>query len=466
MDFLTDINKDYVSYVIEETININSAYGVDNMTYKHFTSQKEAIVLGYINDFKNHQYKFKEYKELLILKNKHEKPRCISIPTLRDKVCLKLIQIYLYSIFSKQISKQEIPQAHIKKMKTSLNRYDSFIKIDIKNFFDSIDQKILCEKLKEKIEIDELNLVLQAIKNKTGNDIQKKGVPQGISISNILVDIYLAELDYEYEKNPDLFYTRYVDDIVILCNSKDINAIYESISFKITKELKLDIHEGKTMKEELKNGFSFLGYRTYVDKYDNKIKMTIKDEAVKKIERKIIKVIQEYKYSDKGNVATKKIIHSLNLIITGAITKKINAVNIEKRYGWLFFYSQTDSIRSLYHLDSLIHRKIGEIASEMAEIKQEEILNSIKKFTIAYREIKYNYAHSNYIFRPDQLEVEAKKSFLIETYGFKDEKLNFERNRDKYSKEEDFNDMIDKIYYKHVYLVIKKQEKDILHVIS
>ena len=52
---------------------------------------------------------------------------------------------------------------------------------------------------------------------------QTKGVPQGLSISNILANIYMAPIDCKYSKKSSYKYYRYVDDILILCDCTATN---------------------------------------------------------------------------------------------------------------------------------------------------------------------------------------------------------------------------------------------------
>jgi len=91
--------------------------------------------------------------------------------------------------------------------------------MDIQNFYPIINHEILLQKLHKLIDNeDALYLVKKAIqqvaipkgrKNKQ-NEINGKGVPQGIPISNILAQIYLDDLD-----TVNLQYFRYVDDVLI-----------------------------------------------------------------------------------------------------------------------------------------------------------------------------------------------------------------------------------------------------------
>ena len=65
----------------------------------------------------------------------------------------------------------------------------------------------------------------------------KVGVPQGLSISGLLSEIYLFDLVQKYSIKDNLEFFRYVDDVLIFCKKSDIE--------EITKTLKSDFEELK-----------------------------------------------------------------------------------------------------------------------------------------------------------------------------------------------------------------------------
>lgn len=460
------LDDGYIDYIIDETIKWNTSVGIDGMTYKQLNNTRKGLINNLKRDILQETYEFSEYREVLFIKNRYEPPRCISIPTLRDKICLKIIHLFLYSSFLADISKQEIPQTHIKNLKAELNNYEYFIKIDIEKFYNNLNHEILKKQLSKNIDYYEVGLVMKAVLNETNGVSVTKGVPQGVSISNILSDIYMMDFDKEFSNRDGIYYIRYVDDILILCNKKDSEELKEKLKTRITDTLKLSIHKDKFKTGYINNSFEFLGYKTYWDVRNEKVKMTIKDSGVKNIEKKLIKVIQIYKYSNRGDVATKKFIHSMNLIITGAITKKLDSMQsfYEKRYGWLFFYSQLDGVSVLYHLDDLVKRKVEKVTPQYRVKEVFDEATGIKKFTKAFREIRYNYKNTKYIFRPDNYNLVDQISYLRNVEGYHDSILKF--NDDDNETLAQYESRIESNFRKHVYTVIEKQEKDILKMIS
>lgn len=74
------------------------------------------------------------------------------------------------------------------------------------------------------------------------------GIPQGSPISGILSNIYMSEIDREigsFVKGIDGLYRRYCDDIVIICDSDDVNSVVEKME-KLLQDAHLEIQTDKT----------------------------------------------------------------------------------------------------------------------------------------------------------------------------------------------------------------------------
>ncbi|MFZ7106250.1 MAG: reverse transcriptase/maturase family protein [Candidatus Pollutiaquabacter aromativorans] len=85
--------------------------------------------------------------------------------------------------------------------------------------------------------------------NATTKSMSGKGIPQGSTISAVLSNIYLIDLDYHFSKLSKLMgfsYRRYCDDILIICNSNDSIHLLSEIRSKITDYCKLNINDSKT----------------------------------------------------------------------------------------------------------------------------------------------------------------------------------------------------------------------------
>ncbi|MBU1557531.1 hypothetical protein KKC45_01060 [Patescibacteria group bacterium] len=77
--------------------------------------------------------------------------------------------------------------------------------------------------------------------NKTG-----RGIPQGSPISGLLANIYLVDFDYEIKTSfPNIFYSRYSDDLIFVCENDQKDDILNFVNKKIKQAL-LEINPKKS----------------------------------------------------------------------------------------------------------------------------------------------------------------------------------------------------------------------------
>jgi len=136
------------------------------------------------------------------------------------------------------------------------------LKADIKKFFDSVDQNKLTEIFKRKIKDDKLIwLIIKILKN---FDHKRIGIPLGNMTSQFFANVYLNDLDQFVKKKLKMkYYIRYVDDFIILHDSKEI---LENCKIKIEKYLKnlrLEFHPDKSKIYSMYKGIDFLGFKIF-----------------------------------------------------------------------------------------------------------------------------------------------------------------------------------------------------------
>ncbi len=386
--------------------------GIDNIQPKHFckTQSKELNTIVYKVFFE--EYKFTRYKEKLISKGANKFPRQIAIPTLRDRIVLKALNTYLQKNLSNLLSIQ-VPQQATRDVKKALNsnQYQTVIKIDIKDFYPTIDHTILVNKLINlNIEKEAISLIKDAISTTfTKNHKNKIGIPQGLSISNILAEIYMLDIDNEFG-DYDIFYKRYVDDVLIFCHKSDSKNIYSKFRNKI-EELKLETHEesslsDKTIIKNINENFSYLGY--VYNPYNNNtgVNISIRDSSKKRFQDSIAALFTSYMNSGKKR-SKALLLWKLNLRITGCIANK-------KCKGWLFFFSEIDDMKMLFELDYMIRKLCNRHHVEY---------KNIKKLTRAIHEIKHNKWNNNYFPNFDSYNYEKMKDIVAYDKGIPPHKL-------------------------------------------
>lgn len=202
-------------------------------------------------------------------------------------------------------------------------------RLDIKNFFESIDISILIGKIENNTMISrhtrnlvEWYLKLCALK------FNNPGLPRGLEISPILSEIYLIEFDKIIKRCCDcIYYNRFVDDIIIITKGNEEEASFlKFIDNSLPEGLKLNTNKYKKnispIIEARKQGtkthgtelhtFDFLGYEfKIIDSYVpgngkniykpvyRTLKINFSKKRIKKFKTKISKAF--YSYNANGN---------------------------------------------------------------------------------------------------------------------------------------------------------------------
>lgn len=382
----------------DESIKRKRSMGVDKITVDKFQDSLQFHIDSIHHKCLLGNYKFTPYLQQLKAKGAHKEPRIISVPTVRDRLTLKALTNYLHHNFEDCVARN-LPNTVIKNIKDDLKRSQNdelvYIKLDFRKFYDNIPHSLLISVIKERItDPKAIKLIYKAIQNCTlevnyskeqRNKKNLKGVPQGLSISNILAEIYLKEFDASI-KTLSKHYCRFVDDVFILCNKNMVSSIWKEID-RIIEIKELDLNTEKSTNngssQEIKHGFDFLGYS--IQAYDQ---VTVRQSSLLNYKQSIIDLIIGYKNScHKGDYEKKVIraqafIDSLNEKITGAISDK-------RRYGWNFFFSQITDIDTLKKIDRLIQQILKRIQCPVLEeltTTKFEIKNVVK----SHYEAKYS----------------------------------------------------------------------------
>lgn len=411
-----------------KTIKENATPGSDGINIEKFNKKLDEEINIILKKVPNNKYKFSPYLGNCISKGPDAYPRLIQKPTIRDKLLLRCLFEFLDELYSIEIAERSLHK-QIKNMIQEINshKYNHIIRRDVQNFFPSVDHNLLITKLEEKIKKKEiLNLLISAIKNPNDLDkkeeryVNEKGIPQGLSISNILSNVFLFDLDKKYSDIEKIKYFRFVDDILILCNQEDCSEINIMIENDF-KRLKLELHDGykKNVSQSINKEFDFLGY-SFIDG-----KIGVRKTSKENIKKSIISIFTSYKYS-KRNISLLQF--KINLRITGCIIDG-------KKYGWLFYFSQLTDKTIVYSLDSFVKKQF---------LRYNVSCISIKKFVRTLDEIKFNLNETKYIPKFDLYTIDEMKE-LISLFAGKEIKDSEE---------------IKKFFYKIIYKEIKLLEKD------
>lgn len=243
---------------------------IENIDY-HIARVQKLLLSG--------TYKAHVDEPCLVNEGTHHKVRRIRKPHFKyDQIIHHCIIQVLQPIFIKpmyEYSCGSIPTrgAHYGKkriekwLRNDIKNTKYVFKMDIKHFYESVDQTILKEMLSRKIKDQQaMQLIEQVI------DACDKGLPLGNYTSQWFANFMLTPLDhYIKEELHAKYYMRYMDDIVIFgSNKKELHKIRKAITQYLAEKLKLRVKENwQVFRFEYKGKgrpLDFMGWQFYRNK--------------------------------------------------------------------------------------------------------------------------------------------------------------------------------------------------------
>ena len=397
---LDNLKEIYSNHVV-----LSASTGIDNMTHKVLWGMLDEQLMIVNRKVLLSQYKFSKYKLKLISKGQGKAPREISIPTVRDKIALRALCDFLKYKYSDVLT-FDLPQDIVKDIKGNISKhkYNSFIKLDVTNFYPSINHDKLISTLRMRLRNESIiSLIGCAIKSPTVSISRKddvyslKGVPQGLSISNILAAIYLSNIDKKFNKLDGIKYYRYVDDILILCNADMVEDITNDLVVRF-RRLGLKIHKREKGSDKSTSGallhdkFNYLGYSFF-----NNV-VSARSGSVNKLRESLLAIFTSHKHSKFQNIEFLE--WRVNLRVTGCIFQN-------KSKGWMYFFSEIENEILLHQLDVFI----------VNLCKRFNVKLKLKSFVRTFYQIKHNRRETKYIPNFDNYNIEDMTKVL--NYYFK-----------------------------------------------
>jgi RNA-directed DNA polymerase len=441
--FLSKFRVKHLNEIYEKKYSRTEVKGVDRINGSSFSdkAQKEISIIS--RKAIRGNYKFSPYLELLKGKGRDSPPRLLAIPTLRDRIALHALKEVLFDIFPECVNKKFANQ-NIKDLKSFLATQEinecGFFRTDIKNFYGSINrnklldlvgQRVKSDKIKRTIERAITRPIVPKIYNKKNSSrYTTGGVPQGLSISNILAEIYLKDFDNEMSSSPHImYYCRYVDDILIVTHKDNLiesaSLLKDKIESGSTFSLSLNVDKTTSNMPDLGIGqhassFSYLGYKFCMPDTNslNTPKITPRTQSEEKFIRSIAALFAEFKRSPESKSKKKKLIFRVNEKLTGAISEN-------KRYGWIFYFIEMNDLSSLYRIDKIVANMFLRTEGFSGHVPG-SLKSIVRAYYHALHTPRKGYIH-NYNYYNDSVK---KRDFLISNEyishdnGYSNQKIN------------------------------------------
>lgn len=252
-----------------------SAGGIDGISILEFEKEKRKEIPKLAEELKARIWKPQPYMEIEVAKTKNpDEIRKLGMTAIRDKI----VQHAIKSIIEPRYEKIFLGNSYgyrpgrgatkaIRRVLQECNnkKWQFVLRLDVDNFFDTIDHEILQKRLiatgteAEIVRLIMLCVQMGKVKQGSLEWVETDyGTPQGAVLSPILSNLYLHSFD-QFAVSQNVPYIRYADDFLFLTESKEQAEIILSKTEKHLKEkLKLSLNQPPEI-IELKCGFDFLG---------------------------------------------------------------------------------------------------------------------------------------------------------------------------------------------------------------
>ena len=280
--------------------------GIDGVTIQEFERDKRRQIPQLAEELTNKTWKPFPYLEIEIVKDKsQEEKRKIGMTAIRDKI----VQVAIKGIIEPRYDRIFVGNSYgyrpgkgaTKAIRRVLaecknKKYKYVLRLDIDNFFDSIDHFLLRRRLvgtgteEEIVRLIMLCMQMGKVRMRSREWIDTiLGSPQGAVLSPLLANLYLHSFD-QFAISRRLPYIRYADDFLFLCESREqAQDLLEKAEQYLKDKLKLSLNQPPSILK-LSDGFDFLG-------------ITVKDYKATITEKKREKICQrilELELCDKG----------------------------------------------------------------------------------------------------------------------------------------------------------------------
>lgn len=273
-------------------------------------------------DLKDGTYKIQKYKKFMIYDPKEREIQALSFYDRVVQNCL--CNNFMVPVFTKQFifdncACQKGKGTHFARARVAkfireyYNKYGQHgyvLQMDIKKYFNNINHTVLKGMIGKKIFDEKIKkLVFDIIDSYEYS--QDCGVPMGNQTSQVFALFYLSELDRIIKSKFKIkYYVRYMDDLVLICNNKQLLQQVFSFASEYVKGIKLELNSKSTI-YQLKNGLGFLGVDFRLCK-SGKLLLKLRRASKKRMVSKIKWIVCEDKNGHVNYAQTKMSLAGFN----------------------------------------------------------------------------------------------------------------------------------------------------------
>ncbi|MDA1018188.1 MAG: reverse transcriptase/maturase family protein [Planctomycetota bacterium] len=232
-----------------------------------FFANLDQNTANMISDLERGSYQVGDYERFVV----HDpKRREIHAPSFRDRVLHHALLNHCEAEFERRMifdsyacRRGKGQHAAIKRATRFAKRHRFFLKMDIRRFFNSIDQFIVGTQLAGVFRESELLRVFDAILH-SYHTSPGKGLPIGALTSQFLANSYLNPLDRLVKEDlKQKGYVRYMDDFVVWSDSSQhLQSVQHRVTEFLRNELELELKPEPYIQQS-RIGMDFLGFRVF-----------------------------------------------------------------------------------------------------------------------------------------------------------------------------------------------------------
>ncbi|MGH9503225.1 MAG: reverse transcriptase domain-containing protein [Terriglobales bacterium] len=259
--------------------------GLDKVTIKSFKNRLDESLSEISADLRANRYVFSKLRAHAINKPGSAKRRQLQIASVRDRVVMKAIALFIEPTFRRFdldcsfafIKGRGVSPAieRIHDLVAQGNKF--YFEADIINFFGAVDRTTLWTMFSRRVHHASLLPLLRQCFNLELENLEShkiefqelflgadSGIPQGGVLSPMLANFYLHEFDRRMLQH-GFNLVRYADDFVVMCETAGLAQQAHELSRDVLKTLNLAIHDldAPTSKSRIgnfsKEGLMFLG---------------------------------------------------------------------------------------------------------------------------------------------------------------------------------------------------------------